>query len=582
MYGDRAEEGFCRQVGRVLQLASITLAGAAVCAAGPPSRNTLTALLWLGSVCLLAAACVRRGPASLERRGQLRKVEAVAFAAVLVGAAAARLFKLQQYPLGLHGDEGEFGSIALRLLANQIDLSLFGTDIHYQQPNGYAFLLSWVIPLFADPVEAARALSAVVGTVHLVVVYALCRSFFGPLCAVVACGLLAFAPWHLAFSRMILNDIFVLPFLTATVLLLYRAAARRDRNAWACAGLTFGFGMLADFNSKSVILALVTFSSVAYLLLIRRYREQVTPRHLVAFAISALVVLAPLLATNAKDGRLHVLGGSYDDTSFWTNQDRAHQHYGTTTTAGALAEQVRRSVLSVVWYGDESGFNVAGRRPLFNYLTAVFFAVGLVVVAARLRDAAYGLVGVWWVVGLLPDVMANDPPEAHHLLPSITAAYIIAAIGACLVAGWCTRLRHGKWLRLLVAGLIVTVAGAINLRWFFQLRPDESDWERNVAAGRTIRAWARSCDVYFMGPPDVSSDYGSIRFVAQLAPVRDLETVAEARGVVPTRPVGFLFTEAHFADAEEIRRIHPGGEIQEWHDSTGRLMLVGYTLPSCP
>ena len=564
-------------------LSLFALAGCVVLA-GDEGHNAAKIALLLVAIVLFLAACRpegwRRALAASVSGLRAHGLEVFGVVAILAVAAFVRLYHLDTYPFGMHGDEGEFGSAALRLMDGD-SLEIFSSAVFLQHPNVYAFLLAGTMQLFGDDFAGARVLSGVAGTLTVLGVYALTRTLFASRVAVVAAAFFALAPWHLTFSRMAMNDVLVPLFLTATILFLYRGLLSQSAWDYALAGVSCGLGWWADYNNKSVILCLVVGAVALYLTAIDWRRRHAHLVLLALFATGVLVVMAPVLTAALKHEQLLRFTEVARESSFALHLPPSDEPARGSPLLVA-ANKVARTVFAFNYFGDASPFNAGNATPVLDGITAVFFFVGLAYGLWRWRDPRYGVLVLWWAVALAPDIWALDSPQGHHLFPAIVPAYVLAAVGLTKVAqAWAAGLRWSRPAYLYaITGIVIAIVSYVNVtRYFFPPSVDRS-WEYYVEAGRAIRRLAPTHAVYFLGPPEVVSAHGAIRFTSHDTPVTDVENV---RDVVPLRQPSaldlyFLFTRAHFEDLEYVRRTYPQGSLTEWRDHGGAPFMIGYEV----
>ena len=142
----------------------------------------------------------------------------IALAAVLLVAAALRLYKLEDLPAGLYCDEAGNGYNAYALGVAGIDengvhwpLYVWSFGTSYKNP---VFIYSAILPvkLLGLSAFSVRLTSALFGIATVAAMFFLGRALFGPWVGFWAALFLALCPWHLHFSR-IAFELIALPFL---------------------------------------------------------------------------------------------------------------------------------------------------------------------------------------------------------------------------------------------------------------------------------------------------------------------------------------------------------------------------------
>jgi hypothetical protein len=542
------------------------------------SGNVWSGGLWVAGVLgFLLARCPSIGPRTTATR-HLDTREVLLLVGLVVAGSFARLYQLDHYPSGMHGDEGEFGCAALQVIEGR-RLQLFGTEIFYQHPNVYSFLQAATMRIFGDDVAGIRTLSGIAGSVTLPFFYLLARCMFGMSLAFIATTLFAFAPWHLSFSRMAMNDVLIPLFLTMGTYLLWRGVQSKRHWYYASAGVVFGFGLWADYNNKSMLLAATVIAVVAYLVgTLWRGERNISPR-LATLLLGVAVVMFPVWMTATQQGLfLRFLDLARQRSLLTEPADPSDS--SVPSKIAMVGRHAERSVLGFSHYPDSSPFAAGGRRPVFDPLTATFFWVGLAFAVWHWRAPSLGVLLVWWMVSVTTSLLTSQPPQAHRLLPSIVPAYLLASAGICLL-GTAVRRSLGPIASAILGSVLLGVITVHNASWYFSPDATDASWRRHTAIGKLMRDWVAKRDLYFFGLPKVSAHYGSIRFAAHRAPVVDVddgrETIPLRR--VPERDVAFLFIPERAGDLDLVRQHYGCGSVKEWVDDVdGSVFLTTFVV----
>ncbi len=130
--------------------------------------------------------------------------------------------------------------------------------------------------------------------------------------------------------------------------------------------------------------------------------------------------------------------------------------YHVDTTAQILVEQVKRTFLTFHLFGDSSS-EFAFRGPMVDALTAALLLVGLGL-ALPACAVPCTLAFVAWVGGVLVvgGVLTLDPPDWVHLVVTLPAVAVLAALGVDACAGASQGGgRARRWLPTAVAAVVV-------------------------------------------------------------------------------------------------------------------------------
>ncbi|MDP9235781.1 MAG: glycosyltransferase family 39 protein [Chloroflexota bacterium] len=126
-------------------------------------------------------------------------------------------------------------------------------------PPGYSLTLGVVFKLFGASLTAGKMLNVVYGTLMIPLVFLLARRLFKGTVALVATALFAVYPANIFWSSVLFSDtVFTLPFLTATVLLVY-AGPRPTRLQALGFGLALGYAEIIRPPAIVVLGAAATY-----------------------------------------------------------------------------------------------------------------------------------------------------------------------------------------------------------------------------------------------------------------------------------------------------------------------------------
>lgn len=238
----------------VLLLAGFTIAISGATLLRGDYYSALGGWGWLAGLCLMALAFVgepRKPVVSLDaatvevedstdpRPGRVK--EAIIFAAILALALVFRLYRLDDWTGGMHGDEGEAGIEALNIVAGNT-VSPFTTG-WFGQSNFYYWGVAAGIKLFGASLFGARIFAVAMGTLMLPLFYGLTRLWFGVRTAVIASILLSVSDVTVQFTRMEASNITTPLSLVAGFYFLTIGLRTRRLLPFVLSGFGFMFGL---------------------------------------------------------------------------------------------------------------------------------------------------------------------------------------------------------------------------------------------------------------------------------------------------------------------------------------------------
>ncbi|VAW43157.1 hypothetical protein MNBD_CHLOROFLEXI01-1429, partial [hydrothermal vent metagenome] len=369
-------------------------------------------------------------------------------------AVLLRFVNLGTWPPGLYRDEAFNGLDGLRVLAGEFPL--FFTTNNGREPL-YIYLTALSVGLFGRSVLAVRLAAAVVGSLTTWLTYRLGQTWFGWRVGVLMAWLWAITLWPVHLSRVGLRTIFLPAVLSLTFWLGTEAYRRQSAEGasrwWLAAGVAYGFGFytyLAIRFTPLLLLALAVF------LLWRGERRRVFAG-VGWFLLGTAVTLLPLALFYSQNpdlllgrtGQVSIFNPAINGGDFW----------------GTLWRQLGRAFGLFVWRGDTILRHNPAGRPLFDWLMAVPFLLGVVYCLRHWRRPAVTAVLLWTIIMLGPTILAEDAPHFLRGVGILPAALFFPALGLNWLWQW-TRLPQtvrGGLITLLMAGsLWLTVRDYVN------------------------------------------------------------------------------------------------------------------------
>lgn len=414
--------------------------------------------------------------ADAAKRARIFYQEWVIVLLLVALAAALRFWRLGDAPPGLYRDEAYNGLDALNVLAGEH--ALFFPANNGREPT-MIYLISAAVGLFGRTAWAVRLPAAVVGTLGVLPIYALARSWYGRRVALISALLWSTTVWPLHLGRIGLRA-GLLPVALALFLwlatLAWRGTGRRALWLAAAAGAAYG----ALFYTY--LAAQLTPLAGALLAFYLWWRGRLTAdRRWVAFGAAALLVVLPLGLTFAANPAL--LGGRSGQVSIFSPTINGGD------LAGTLLRQLGATAGMFIWRGDTIGRHNIPGRPVFDALLALPFVVGLLwaLWQAR-RSATAAALLIWPAVMLIGTLLAEDAPHFLRAVGVLPLILIFPALGLSLLWDWSTL---SPVLRRLAVVLLLVGSAAWSVNSYF------GDYARRPqtaylfdAAARTLAAEA--------------------------------------------------------------------------------------------
>lgn len=347
-------------------------------------------------------------------------------AAIILVAAFFRLYRLDELPPGLHYDEAFNATMAQRVLAG-VERPLYFTEDLTEEPMAI-YTASLFFGLFGASAFSLRLVSAFVGILTVAAVYFCARSFapvpFGEGgwgLGLLSAFILAILYWHINFSRLGMEPIFLPLMLTLGIGFLLRAifhaspVLRGRERGWGLAGL---FLALTLYTYKAALFVPIFISAflLSEIIFNRAFLRQ-NARGLAVFFATAVLVFAPL--------------GLYWATHPGEFIERPSTVLATPATYIHNALQVGAMFFL---HGDENPrSNLPGRAALDPWL-AIGFIIGIIVCLARFKHRVPHLLLIWLGAMVLPSVLTDFAPHFGRSIAVAPAIALITAYGFTTLA----------------------------------------------------------------------------------------------------------------------------------------------------
>ena len=329
--------------------------------------------------------------------------------AVLLLAAIFRLVLLHDVPPGLSQDEVLNADI-VQIIRNG-GHALFFREGFGHEPLYHYFSVPFQV-LLGDNVLSIRLPAVALGLLLVALTLRWARREFGQGTAVIAGLGLAISWWPIVFSRVGIR-----PILEPVLLLLF--AWFWPKRPWL-AGLFLGLSVYS-YTGARVVFAIPALLGL-YFFLTQRGKEAKQKAALVVLGVS-LAVTVPLFLTLWADPtlqqRVDQLAEPLEELRVGNLQPILQS---TLATLGVFS-----------FTGDPRWTYSLPGRPLFDWGTAVFFYLGLLLALRRWRQPRYAFVLIWLGVTLLPSAITPQSPSTVRLVGALPVVFVLLGVGGTAV-----------------------------------------------------------------------------------------------------------------------------------------------------
>jgi hypothetical protein len=363
----------------------------------------------------------------------MRKSALTVFVLLLL-AFFLRFYRLADYPLGLFFDPAINGLDTVRLMQR-------GGPVIFFPTNGgrealFMYLLIPCVWLLGTTPLALRILTATISFLNVALLFGFLYHL--PLGEVVArplsgssrlwlAGLgglaLAVSYWHLSVSRLGQRPLLV-PMLAVPFFWFFLKGWRGGGKKWfLLAGLVLGLEGYT-YSAARLLPVILLLALLPEFFWGRAEREHAIG--LALFLLAALLAYAPMgwyLVTHPA--QFTARAGS---VMVWNFLD----------TPGEVALEIGRNTLRALgffgWAGSPNPIFGLPDQPGLSPFLAPFLIVGLAGALYNWRSLFHRLVAIWWLVGLLPTIVAIEAPHPWRMIVALPPTAILIALAPFFLA----------------------------------------------------------------------------------------------------------------------------------------------------
>lgn len=554
------------------------------CAVTPALQPWPALAAWLAGIgCFLAGARtlpVARDVTEVER---WPRWEVLMLIALTLLALLLRVVAIERIPQNFGGDEGEMGMEARGVLQGAYP-NPFVTG-WLSHPVIWFYMQALSLTLFGNNVFGLRMLSALMGTATVTMLYVFARPLFGRGIALGATALFASYHFHIHFSRLGVNNIADPFFALAAFAALLYGIRRRSPAAFALTGAICGIAQ--HFYMGSRLTPLLVVAVIIHQALFDRRRLVAVAPQLLLIAAGFALGVGPLAAhfvadPSALTARLAMVGVVQ---SGWLERELANG----VPLSQIVVSQVQRGFGAFTFVPDRSAW-YDPKMALLDQASAVMMVLGVALAIARLRKPEWFLL-VAWLAGtaLLGGVMLVNSPESPRYVTSAPTLCLLVMLGMARVvemAGWALNLDARK--RAVAGAVLVTALATWSLNFYFrEYIPRRTYGWFNTEVAMTIAEYLNRHEaptyVYFVGPPRIYLNNGTIRFVAQPQGMDVTDPITDP-ALLPPPPGGarplFIFLPEREAELAIVQQHVPGGNVERLEgQSEPATLFIAYTPP---
>lgn len=547
----------------------------------------LPLLMWLAGLAFYVVPLMVALLRAPWLRPSMRRWEWGGLLLLAVVAGGLRVVRLGSIPYSLGGDEGTQLMAGLDLVREPMG-NPFATG-WYSVPTMSFFAYGWVTRILGATIAGGRALSVLLGSATVVLLFFLARLMDGRWIGWWSAVMLTVSAYHIHFSRLASNQIGdpLIGTLGLGLLWLgYNAGDHRRLReaAWGLAGVVAGLGWYGYFGARWVTIMIALFLMWRILAdpsFVIRYR-----RALGLSVLGGLIALLPLLGW--YQAHPSALTERYNAVSIFASGWLSREQELTGRSAVFLMGQQLWKAFTAFHLTPDPTFWYRPGRPLVDFVTGALLLIGIAVAFFQMRRPSRGVILVWFFsTVLMAWGMTENPPSSQR---GVLLAPVVS-----LLAAWGLRealqiLELEQPARLWVASGVLVVILVLNVGFYFAVyTPTRVYGNPTAEIATAIGHYQRDnphpicapdpdelCEgrVYFLGAPSLYWHFGTLAYLAEDVPGEDILPGERPASVVS--PARFILTPNRVEDLTWIESSYPGGERTPLRAPDGQLLAIIY------
>jgi 4-amino-4-deoxy-L-arabinose transferase-like glycosyltransferase len=377
--------------------------------------------------------------------------------ALLLIAFGLRTYDLLRVPPGLHNDEVAYAEITETVTHGR--LAIFFPENIGNEGLAYYFAAPFMKVLGLN-LLAIRLPAVFISMIAACLIWAFTRRLFGAITAIAALASFCVIFWTVAFGRIGLHVVMMVPLATLAAYCLWRAQSATRRRVyvwWALSGVCLGAAI--DTYTAARILPAILVIFGGYIVIVRRAEWKKWWSGIAIALIAAALIAAPLFITLAQNPQEDQLG--------FFNIDRPLRELQQGNVQPVI-ETSLRTLGMFGFVGDPLPYYGIPDRPFLDPISFLLLIGGLLIALWRWRKPEYAFLFLWFFISLAPGILSQPAPNSTRTLGVQAVLFTLMGIAVNETIRW-AEARTRNWLGTLSPRHLVIVGFsalfAFNLGW---------------------------------------------------------------------------------------------------------------------
>lgn len=497
-----------------------------------------------------------------------KTILAVLFTVFCLLGFILRAWQLDLVPLGFHGDEGEW-ALSAQKIARGKGKGVFklGWDQH---PNLFSYIQSISMSYFGENMIGARFPTVIAGSIVVGLIFLIGRAYFDLYTGIFGATLAAFGAWSVHYSRLGMNDMFVVLFFCLFAYCFKQGWVKNQSLTLALSG--FSLGTSFYFGNKAIVCLplFLAFLTMGYLF----SKESLKSKLIKTGLILTFAILAFLPLGISSPGLLK---------SHW--QRIKQRAISPSKTEEGLFLKLDDMFLknSLVFFKNiDQGFFIS-LGPLLAYPVNILMIVGFLTILIKKNKWPSILVAVWFLVSWSASLLTNSPPNSHRMILSFPPAYLLSGLALKEIKGFFKKNLKTESRTLGLGFLTLAIGLGLNSYFPYIFTPRHDwPWVEVTLPAKQIK---KICPDYTLNllAPQINLTHGSIAFISRGCRAgKDIETYQQTKSFLSknekTNTWLFLFSGNRKKDLRLVEKKFPDGEKRVYTDSSGKIIYIEYLV----
>lgn len=504
------------------------------------------------------------------------------FICLMLLGAFLRLYKLDMFPAGFHGDEGWTGIEARRILRDGF--------IGFWSPSalGQATLpFYWTaifFKIFGESINAARLSFALLTVFWIPFFYLLVRLIFSRTTAVIATFLLITGSTPLAFSRR--ADFIAISFSFFPAIFFFLLSLKTNKKIYfILAGIFIGLShhMYASYWITPIIFGVFT---IYLILTLKREFLRKYAKNFVLLLISYSLIASPMILFTIKNPETMFSRSRMISIFSPQGTDHARSYLSNNATTFDIFLHNAKVTLGMFNFtNDPDSWNNFNNNPLFDPVTNIFFILGVIFCLRKIREKQISFIYILFLTFLLGSILTIDAPNFRRSQASIYIAYIFVGVGSLETYKLITdRIRFIKKSLAAFGIVLVICIGFYNASLYF-VKYATSHEAKFILGYQLMKAaeFIKTIPdpyVYFYSAR-WSYNYETLRFLLNNIPGEDRSKefgTYSLTNINPKKTVVYLFLPDYQNSFFEIQKMYPNGKAIIKEDTGKTVLFYSYII----